>query len=67
MMHGPCGVLNPTSVCMRAGKCTKDYPKRFNEFTCESLNGYPLYRRRDNGINAEAVSYTHLDVYKRQV
>ena len=53
MMHGPCGVLNPNSVCMRDGKCTKDYPKRFNEFTCESLNGYPLYRRRDNGINAE--------------
>jgi hypothetical protein len=38
---------------MRDGKCTKDYPKRYNEFTCESLNGYPLYRRHDNGINAE--------------
>ena len=53
MMHGPCGILNPNSVCMRDGKCIKDYPKQFNEFTCESLNGYPLYRRRDNGTHAE--------------
>ena len=53
MMHGPCGVLNPNSVCMRDGKCIKDCPKQFNEFTCESLNGYPLYRRCDNGTHAE--------------
>lgn len=53
MINGLCSVLNPNSVCMRDGKCTKDYPKRFNEFTCESLKEYPLYRRRDNGIIVE--------------
>jgi len=53
MMHGPCGVFNPNFVCMRDGKCIKDYPKQFNEFTCESVNGYPLYNRRDNGTHAE--------------
>ena len=52
-MHGPCGVLNTNSVCKRDGKCVKDYPKQFNEFTCELLNVYPLYRRWDNGAHAE--------------
>lgn len=53
MMHGPCGELNQNSVCMKDGKCTKDFPKPFNEFTRESVNGYPLYRRRDNGISVD--------------
>ena len=39
--------------CTRDGKCIKDYPKQLNEFTCESLNEYPLYRKRDNGKHAE--------------
>ena len=38
---------------MRDGKCVKYYPKWFNEFTCELLNGYPLYRKHDNGTHAE--------------
>lgn len=49
MIHGPCGVLNRNSVCMADGKCTKDYPKEFREATALALNGYPHYRRRDNG------------------
>lgn len=53
MMHDPYDVLNPNSVCMRDGKCTKDYSKRFNEFKCESLRGYLLYKRCKNGINAK--------------
>lgn len=42
MMHGPCGTLNPNSVCMRDGKCSKEFPKDFNEYTRESINGYPV-------------------------
>ena len=49
MIHGPCGALNKNSVCMDNGKCTKDYPKEFRESTILALNGYPHYRRRDNG------------------
>ena len=45
MMHGPCGVLNTNSVCMRDGECIKDYPKQFIEFNCESLNGYPFIEK----------------------
>lgn len=58
MMHGPCGLLNPNSVCMRDGKCTKEFPKNFNETTLESINGYPLYRRRDSGISANVRGQT---------
>ena len=43
---------------MRDGKYIKDYPKQFNEFTCEPLNGYPLYRRRFANITANS-SYGH--------
>ncbi|XP_065362023.1 uncharacterized protein LOC135955598 [Calliphora vicina] len=53
MMHSPCGALNLNSVCMRDGKCSKQFPKDFNNITRESVNGYPLYRRRDNGISAD--------------
>lgn len=53
MMHGPCGALNPNSVCMKDGKCSKEFPKDFNDLTRESVNGYPLYRRRDNGRSVD--------------
>jgi len=49
MIHGPCGVLNPTAPCMKDGVCTKHYPKSFCDETQEDNNGYPIYRRRDNG------------------
>lgn len=49
MVHGPCGNLNPSSVCMKDGSCTEDFPKKFAEETKENVNGYPLYRRRNNG------------------
>jgi PIF1-like helicase/Helitron helicase-like domain at N-terminus len=48
MMHGPCGILNPSAPCMKNGICQKHYPKSFQENTQENDNGYPIYRRREN-------------------
>ena len=49
MIHGPCGHVRPNSICMDEGVCTKGYPKEYSAHTLESVDGYPRYRRRDNG------------------
>ncbi|UYV76743.1 hypothetical protein LAZ67_14001932, partial [Cordylochernes scorpioides] len=49
MIHGPCGNFNLHSPCMSDGKCTKDFPKSFLQLTEANNNGYPRYRRRDDG------------------
>jgi hypothetical protein len=49
MVHGPCGVLNPNAPCMVDGKCSKGYPKDFQESTSMDRNGYPLYTRPNDG------------------
>ena len=51
MMHGPCGHAFgiQDGVCMKDGECTKDFPKEFTDHTVFSENGFPQYRRRDDG------------------
>ncbi|RCN49553.1 hypothetical protein ANCCAN_04325 [Ancylostoma caninum] len=49
MMHRPCGALNPSSPCMIDGKCSKKFPKEFTNDTTMGSDGYPRYRRRDDG------------------
>ena len=53
MTHVPCGTLNVKSPCMQDGICSKDYPKPFSPETIEAVEGYPRYRRRDNGISIQ--------------
>lgn len=49
MIHGPCGVQNPSCVCMEDGECKNNFPKPFRDETAENINGYPAYRRRNDG------------------
>lgn len=58
MVHGPCGTINPNSPCMQEQKCIKNYPKDFQEETNLNVNGYPMYRRRDNGATMTVRSFT---------
>jgi len=50
MIHDPCGDQNTSSPCMDRGKCTKYFPKRFVDSTVIDADGYPVYRRRDDGV-----------------
>ena len=49
MMHGPCGADNPGCPCTIKGKCTKNFPKKFSPRTMTDSDGFPVYKRPDNG------------------
>lgn len=46
MLHGPCGVQYPKSPCMKDGKCSRHYPKKY-VFT----NSFPNFLRIIISIN----------------
>ncbi|KAJ2913452.1 hypothetical protein MD484_g6981, partial [Candolleomyces efflorescens] len=49
MVHGPCGPLHPNAPCMENGKCTKGYPQSFRPHTVIDGDGFPKYKRPDDG------------------
>lgn len=49
MIHGPCGNANRAAPCTKDGKCTKYFPKKFQPETIVDQDGFPVYRRRNNG------------------
>ena len=49
MMHGPCGLPNTRAPCMVNGKCIRFFTKKFHQTTIVDQDGFPVYRRRNNG------------------
>lgn len=53
MLHGPCGDFNKKAPCMGEEKgllkCSKNFPKQYCDATDLNQNGYPSYRRRNDG------------------
>ncbi|XP_076907478.1 uncharacterized protein LOC143563946 [Bidens hawaiensis] len=53
MMHGPCAHYNKPCLCVIDNKCSKNFPKKFQDETSIDIDGFPLYRRRDSGVVVE--------------
>ena len=53
MIHGPCGLSNKSAACMRDGNCSKRSPKEFSCVSSTANDGYPNYRRKDNGRSVQ--------------
>ncbi|XP_074376909.1 uncharacterized protein LOC141718427 [Apium graveolens] len=51
MIHGPCGLRNTKSPCMKDGKCTKHFPKKYCRETYFDQPGFPIYKRRNTGLS----------------
>ncbi|GJU45743.1 DNA helicase [Tanacetum coccineum] len=51
MMHGPCGVANPSASCTEKGICNKHFPKMYNHKTFFDTNGHTHYRRRQTQVH----------------
>lgn len=55
MLHGLCGGENLSAPCMTKKylgdipKCSKHFPREFQSQTMIQADGYPFYRRRNNG------------------
>ena len=49
MFHGPCSPDHPDAKCMVDGRCSKQFPKQFQEQTLYGDDGYPSYKCPDNG------------------
>ena len=51
MIHGPCGSINPNCSCMKKGKCSKIFPKDYEQETRFDENGFTKYKRRNTDIH----------------
>ncbi|KAB2625677.1 hypothetical protein D8674_017337 [Pyrus ussuriensis x Pyrus communis] len=50
MIHGPCGIHNLQSPCMKNGSCKRKFPKPFAPVTVQGNDSYPIYQRRGNRL-----------------
>jgi hypothetical protein len=57
LLHGPCGQEYPNAPCMVNGVCKKSYPRAFSEETTQGEDGYPIYRRQNDGRMFQKTPY----------
>ncbi|XP_063939748.1 uncharacterized protein LOC135148453 [Daucus carota subsp. sativus] len=50
MIHGPCGLQNTKSPCMKGLKCIRHFPQKYSARTTFDESGFPVYRRRRQNI-----------------
>ena len=49
MLHGLCGLMNQSAMCMDYFKCAIQFPRGFHsEATVDATGGYPKYKRRND-------------------
>jgi hypothetical protein len=49
MIHGPCGDANKNFPCMKDDRCSKNFPKSFQDETIVNEFGFTIYKRRNDG------------------
>jgi len=45
MIHGPCGKQNPKCPCMKNNKCSKHFPKTYQDDTSVTSTSFATYKR----------------------
>nr|XP_040256329.2 uncharacterized protein LOC120974039 [Aegilops tauschii subsp. strangulata] len=58
MMHRPCGEAKQNSPCMVGHRCSKHFPKRYNVSTTIDEDGFPVYKRKDDG-RSRSIKYLY--------
>lgn len=53
MVHGPCGELNEKCPCMKDNKCSKFFPKAYQQNTAIGEDGFVQYRHSKFGHSVE--------------
>ncbi|KAL8112889.1 hypothetical protein AgCh_020262 [Apium graveolens] len=53
MIHGPCGLQNVKSSCMKDLRCIRHFPKKYCARTTFDDSGFPMYMRRRTNITVE--------------
>jgi len=67
MIHGPCGLLNKNSPCMKEDACSKRYLVTLIQETQRGEYGYPKYRRRSTNDGGFTLSIKSIDLDNRWV
>ena len=58
IFHGSYDPIYPNSSYMKDGKYTRRYPRVYSEHISTDNDGYPVYRRRDDGVTFTRNNHT---------